>query len=64
YSKDSSDLAPLPTTMEEILRIPYEGIEKRPGSGMGRGPILILTVSTPSQGDFTIKKTVSYLDWP
>ena len=36
---------------KEVVRIPYKDIQAKP-SGMTRGPILILTVSTPKQGTF------------
>ncbi len=48
---------------EEIVRIPYDSIEGKP-SGMTRGPILILTVNTPVQGNFEAQETIPGLIWP
>ncbi len=49
---------------KEVVRIPFEGIQKRP-SGMSKyqGPILILTVKTPNQGNFKDQETISLI-WP
>jgi len=48
---------------KEVIRIPFEGIQERP-SGCTRGPILILTVNTPNQGNFEVQDTIPGFFWP
>jgi len=62
FSKLGEEVLSIPD-LEELLRIPFNGIEGKP-SGMTRGPILMLTVSTPNQGNFTIQETISGFLWP
>jgi len=49
--------------IKEVIRIPFEGIQERP-SGCTRGPILILTVNTPNQGNFEVQDTIPGFFWP
>ncbi len=46
----------------QVVRIPFEGIQERPV--WSQGPLLIVTVSTPNQGVFTIQETISRWFWP
>jgi len=57
------DYSGLPLLLGEVVRIPYKDIQTKP-SGMTRGPILILTVSTPKQGTFKVQDTISGFVWP
>lgn len=47
----------------EVIRISFDSIGEKP-SGMTRGPILILTVSTPNQGKFEVQNTIIGFIWP
>ncbi len=62
FHKLGEEVLSLPD-LGELLRIPFGGIEGKP-SGMTRGPILILTVSTPNQGNFEVQNTISGFIWP
>ena len=56
-------VVPVPFYSSKVVSIPYEDIQAKP-SAMTRGPILILTVNTPTQGIFEVQYTIPGFLWP